>query len=56
MRTDEGRRAVAALDDAFRDPANLSNPGTSADLTAAAIFVALLAGGWTEHCAPPQGR
>ena len=44
VRTEAGRRAVAAMDAALRDPRNLANPGTTADLTAAAIFVALLTG------------
>jgi triphosphoribosyl-dephospho-CoA synthase len=45
VRTEAGRRAVADMDSALRDPRNLANPGTTADLTAAAIFVALLSGG-----------
>lgn len=45
VRTAAGRLAVADMDRALRDPRNLANPGTTADLTAAAIFVALLAGG-----------
>ena len=39
-----GRRAIEALDRSLRDPRNTGNPGTTADLTAAAIFVVLLAG------------
>jgi triphosphoribosyl-dephospho-CoA synthase len=46
VRSDRGRAAVAALDDELRGPANLGNPGTTADLTAASIFVVLLEGGW----------
>jgi len=46
VRSDAGRRAIAAMDPALRDPANSANPGTTADLTAAAIFVVLLDGGW----------
>ena len=41
-----GRRAIADMDAALRDPRNSANPGTAADLTAAAIFVLLLAGEW----------
>jgi triphosphoribosyl-dephospho-CoA synthase len=46
VRTGEGRRAVAAFDRSLRDAQNSRNPGTTADLTAAAIFVTLLEGGW----------
>jgi triphosphoribosyl-dephospho-CoA synthase len=46
VRTAPGRRAVAALDRALRDARNASNPGTTADLTAASIFAHLLTGGW----------
>jgi triphosphoribosyl-dephospho-CoA synthase len=42
IRTTEGRRAIADMDRALRDPRHLANPGTTADLTAAAIFVALV--------------
>jgi triphosphoribosyl-dephospho-CoA synthase len=40
-----GRDALRALDRALRDPANRRNPGATADLTTAAIFVTLLDGG-----------
>ncbi|MBK5186941.1 MAG: triphosphoribosyl-dephospho-CoA synthase [Gemmatimonadaceae bacterium] len=46
MRTNAGRRAVASLDLELRDARNSRNPGTTADITAAAIFVVLLNGGW----------
>jgi triphosphoribosyl-dephospho-CoA synthase len=46
VRTAAGAAAVAALDASLRGPGNLANPGTTADLTAAAIFVVLLGGGW----------
>jgi triphosphoribosyl-dephospho-CoA synthase len=46
VRTDEGRRAVGGMDAALRDARNSANPGTAADLTAAAIFVMLLDGEW----------
>ncbi|MBM3821222.1 MAG: triphosphoribosyl-dephospho-CoA synthase MdcB, partial [Acidimicrobiia bacterium] len=46
VRTADGRRALDALDRALRDGDHLGNPGTTADLTAAAIFVVLLEGGW----------
>lgn len=47
VRTDAGRRALASFDVALRDSRNSRNPGTTADITAAAIFVVLLEGGWT---------
>ena len=46
MRTPAGRDAIAALDGDLRDPRNTRNPGATADLTAAALFAALLEGGW----------
>jgi triphosphoribosyl-dephospho-CoA synthase len=48
-----GRAAVATLDRALRDPRNRRNPGATADLTAAAIFVTLLEGGWAR---PAEGK
>jgi triphosphoribosyl-dephospho-CoA synthase len=46
VRSEAGRRLVDAMDAKLRDPRNLANPGTSADLTAAAIFVTMVVGGW----------
>jgi triphosphoribosyl-dephospho-CoA synthase len=46
VRTEEGRALLRAFDAELRDPQNTRNPGTTADLTAAAIFVALLEDGW----------
>ena len=46
VRTTAGRAALQMFDADLRDPQNSRNPGTTADLTAAAIFVALLEGGW----------
>jgi triphosphoribosyl-dephospho-CoA synthase len=46
VRTSDGRRTIDAMDLALRDPRNLRNPGTTADITAAAVFVTLLGGGW----------
>jgi len=46
VRTSRGREAIAAFDATLRDPDNASNPGTTADLTAATLFVTLLAGHW----------
>jgi len=45
VRTPRGRRAIASLDAALRDRRHLRNPGTSADLTTAALFVVHLKGG-----------
>jgi triphosphoribosyl-dephospho-CoA synthase len=56
VRSTAGRRAIEDMDRRLRDadppspggsaqPGNVYNPGTAADLTAAAIFVALLRGG-----------
>jgi triphosphoribosyl-dephospho-CoA synthase len=46
VRTGPGRLAVAAFDTELRDERNTRNPGTSADLTAAAICVVILEEGW----------
>jgi len=44
--TAEGRAVLAALDGELRDPRNTRNPGTTADLTCAALFVVIIEGGW----------
>ena len=49
IRTTAGRDATAALDRELRDEANTLNPGTTADLTGAAIYAVLLEGGWRAH-------
>lgn len=41
-----GRAALAAFDADLRDARNTRNPGTTADLTCAALFVVILEGGW----------
>jgi triphosphoribosyl-dephospho-CoA synthase len=46
VRSVAGRRTLAEMDATLRDDRNSANPGTTADLTAAAIFVLLLTGGW----------
>ena len=46
VRTMAGREATAALDRELRDEANTLNPGATADLTGASIYVVLLEGGW----------
>jgi triphosphoribosyl-dephospho-CoA synthase len=48
VRTAEGQRAIDDMDRALRGEGNEHNPGTTADLTTAAIFVHLLAGGWSR--------
>jgi triphosphoribosyl-dephospho-CoA synthase len=42
VRSAAGRQAVEDMDRAMRDAGNSNNPGTTADLTAAAIFVTLV--------------
>lgn len=49
VRTPEGRKALREMDDALRAAGNTASPGTTADLTTAAVFVVLLAGGWGPH-------
>jgi triphosphoribosyl-dephospho-CoA synthase len=46
VRQPAGREALARLDAELRDPTNSRNPGTTADLTCAALFVVILEGGW----------
>jgi triphosphoribosyl-dephospho-CoA synthase len=46
VRSENGRAAIGQMDSVLRDARNLGNPGTTADITAAAIFVVLLGGGW----------
>ena len=56
VRTAEGRGAIERMDRRLRDARHLANPGAAADLTAAAVFVVLLGGGWqTSHGAPVHG-
>jgi len=44
VRTAAGRREIEAFDLSLRDPHNAMNPGATADLTAAVLFVELLEG------------
>jgi triphosphoribosyl-dephospho-CoA synthase len=44
LRTEEGRRALQSLDASLREPGNALNPGTTADLVTATVFVAVLEG------------
>jgi len=53
VRSAAGRRVIDDMDLALRDARNTANPGTTADLTASAIFAVLLDGGWT---ATPGGH
>jgi len=46
VRTTKGRAALAAFDAELRDDRNTRNPGTTADLTAAAICAIILMHGW----------
>jgi triphosphoribosyl-dephospho-CoA synthase len=48
-RSARGRDAIDAMDSALRDATHSANPGATADLTAAAIFVVLLQGGWRSE-------
>ncbi len=49
VRTPTGQAAIAALDRELRDERNARNPGATADLTGAAIYVVLLEAGWGER-------
>jgi triphosphoribosyl-dephospho-CoA synthase len=49
VRTPLGREAITALDHELRDEGNTKNPGATADLTGAAIYVVLLDGGWRRE-------
>ena len=48
IRSAAGREAIDAMDLKLRSAGHAANPGTTADLTAAATFVVLLGGGWRE--------
>ena len=45
VRSEDGRRAIDDMDRALRDPHHAANPGTTADLMAAAVFVVLIESG-----------
>src|SRR5262249_12434256 len=49
VRSEAGRQAIAKMDGWLRDAPTAVNPGTTADITAAAIFVVLLEGGWKSR-------
>jgi triphosphoribosyl-dephospho-CoA synthase len=51
VRSPAGRTTIEEMDAALRDARNSGNPGTTADLTAAAIFVTLISGGWESRSA-----
>jgi triphosphoribosyl-dephospho-CoA synthase len=44
LRTPAGRRALQSFDASLREPGNALNPGTTADLVTATVFVAVLEG------------
>jgi triphosphoribosyl-dephospho-CoA synthase len=44
VRSDAGRQALQGFDASLREPGNALNPGTTADLVTATLFVALLEG------------
>ena len=46
VRSAVGRRTIEDMDRAIRDSRNLASPGTTADVTTAAIFVVLMSGEW----------
>jgi triphosphoribosyl-dephospho-CoA synthase len=48
VRTEAGRRALESFDAELRSPTNARNPGTTADLTCAALFVVILEGSWNR--------
>ncbi|MGE0593550.1 MAG: triphosphoribosyl-dephospho-CoA synthase [Vicinamibacterales bacterium] len=48
VRTEAGRRHLAAFDASLRDPLNRRNPGATADLVTAGLFVVLAHGAWQE--------
>jgi triphosphoribosyl-dephospho-CoA synthase len=45
-RSAAGRQSLAQLDKELRDSRNRRNPGSTADLTCASLFVVILEGGW----------
>jgi triphosphoribosyl-dephospho-CoA synthase len=48
VRSASGREALARFDAELRDSKNTRNPGTTADLTCAALFVVILEDGWAR--------
>ena len=52
VRSEAGRAGIARLHAALRGNGNRANPGTTADITAAAIFVVLLGCAWTSPIGP----
>jgi len=49
VRSSSGRAAIERMSIALRGERNRANPGTTADITAAAIFVSLLGGAWQSR-------
>ena len=56
VRSARGQREIEAMDSELRDAAHSLNPGTTADLTAAAVFVGLLAGEWSPDPGAGSGQ
>ncbi len=52
VRSAAGRAAITQMDRELRDPRHQANPGATADLTAAALLVVLLAGAWSAERGP----
>jgi triphosphoribosyl-dephospho-CoA synthetase len=48
VRSGSGREAISRFDEELRDPKNTRNPGTTADLTCAALFVVILEDSWVR--------
>lgn len=48
VRTESGRRELASFDAELRSATNVRNPGTTADLACAALFVVILEGSWNR--------
>jgi triphosphoribosyl-dephospho-CoA synthase len=52
VRSPAGRQAIEEMDRDLRDAHHAGNPGTTADLTAATLFVVLLGGSWAARGQP----
>lgn len=54
VRSTPGRAAIERMDATLQGERNLANPGTTADITTAGIFVVLLGGGWKSTTGGPD--